>query len=337
MDLDIFKIDYGKDDKLLVYIKQEAVAYINSIKEDYKESVFIYFKSLLNAIESCSSVGEGFRFIKTLCRQESYIENFIPLTDIDINEKSFIKQENSLRLHERSENIIWNSNFALDCRRCIINKCAYNIHIKKSFDFINFDVREENSQYSANSIYISKGGVINGDFIDTAFFNKEDYASGKLSLKLPITIPVAVVYYKDDCNNECLIYVVDHREPTLKQLQEDYDCPVCNDAEIAKYKLNLRNCKNKTYIKKDYTSIEFDEPKEFDKNRFVSKKNEDGSYTLSCHVGDIATWNDGHLTIYHSKVRYKKLDGRCWIWFTGYTYNNLKQYFNNGNNNITFK
>ena len=184
-------------------------------------------------------------------------------------------------------------------------------------------------------IFISKGGVINGDFIDFTFIHTKDYEKGNLTLNLPITIPVCEVYFEDENKTKSLIYVVDHREPALKELIEKYDCPIYNNTDIASYKLNLRACKAESKARKDYTLITFDKP-EICKRGNYEVIEKDGAVYLNCLLGTIAKWKDGHLTIYWNKCRYKKVNSSYWEWFTKHNLQHLKTIYKNNNNNITF-
>lgn len=82
-------------------------------------------------------------------------------------------------------------------------------------------------------IYISRGGIINGDYIHKCYLKHNGFHSVKDSIK----IPVSSIEIEDDVN---FILFVDHREPKLKALMEFYDVPILHDNNI---KYNVRTFK----------------------------------------------------------------------------------------------
>lgn len=82
-------------------------------------------------------------------------------------------------------------------------------------------------------IYISRGGIINGDYIHKCYLKHNGFHSIKDSIK----IPVSSIEMENDVN---FILFVDHREPKLKALMEFYDVPILHDNNI---KYNVRTFK----------------------------------------------------------------------------------------------
>lgn len=83
-------------------------------------------------------------------------------------------------------------------------------------------------------IYISRGGIINGDYIH---FCHLKYQTDNYSIKDPIKIPVSSIEEENDVN---FILFVDHREPKLKALMEFYNVTIEHDCNI---KYNVRTFK----------------------------------------------------------------------------------------------
>ena len=77
-----------------------------------------------------------------------------------------------------------------------------------------------------SKIYISRGGIINGDYVYKSYLlnQKDNY-----NIKDPIKIPVSTIEHTDSPN---IIFVVDHREPKLKALMEFYNVPIEHDENI---------------------------------------------------------------------------------------------------------
>lgn len=339
MNLDIFKQN-DSDGAFLAYIKREALSRIEEPNtEDTKQYWYDYYKALteLCIASKNSSVKNSSTFIANIVGTRERLMFQIPLTPIDMTNNGFeaVKNE-TLWHHKRSFDVVWNTAHKLEDEQSVYYRNAYNLQIRKTFDFIKKEVTETDCIEEQYTIFISKGGVISGDFIDFVFFRRKDYEKGKMNVPLPINIPVCEVYFKDEEHNitKC-IYAVDHREPTLKLLTERYNCPICNNTEIASYKLNLRNCKNGNHSKKDFSAITFPKPELCKKGNYEAVEENDNVYLKSAS-GIIAKWKDGHLTIYYNKVRWKKINSVYWTWFTGYGLAYLKNVYNHGNNNITF-
>lgn len=83
-------------------------------------------------------------------------------------------------------------------------------------------------------IYISRGGIINGDYIRFCYLKHQ---TGNYSIKDPIKIPVSSIEEENDVN---FILFVDHREPKLKALMEFYNVTIEHDCNI---KYNVRTFK----------------------------------------------------------------------------------------------
>lgn len=62
-------------------------------------------------------------------------------------------------------------------------------------------------------LYISKGGIVNGDYYDLCYLKEVPY-----SYKKPISIPVSII-----CKNVDNYIIVDSREPKLKELLDNYN------------------------------------------------------------------------------------------------------------------
>ena len=338
MNLDIFKPNDG-DGAFLAYIKREASFHIEQIHDSpTKEHWYEYYKALMELVIAGknSRAKNPYEFVSYVIESKDYLKYNIPLLPVNIAKDNFEIVDNQvLWNHKRSLDLIWNSTHKLTDENSIYYKRAYKLQVRKTFDFIKREITETDYIESQYVIFISKGGVISGDFIDFVYIRTKDYEKGSLRLDLPITIPVCEIYFEDKNSNKSLIYAVDHREPALKQLMEKYSCPICNNTDIASYKLNLRACKAESKARKDYTVITFDKP-EICKRGNYEVIEKDGAVYLNCTLGTIAKWKDGHLTIYWNKCRYKKVNSSYWEWFTKHNLQHLKTIYRNNNNNITF-
>jgi hypothetical protein len=122
----------------------------------------------------------------------------------------------------------------------IFNANAFNVYIRAVYsDILKEQIDAAPTIHKKNRpVYISKGGVITGDYILDCQIRPEVVAKHKFTIQSIVNIPVCLINYKGGS-----IYVVDHRDPKLKNLMEFYDCVVSHDDEVAKAKLNIRNYK----------------------------------------------------------------------------------------------
>lgn len=121
----------------------------------------------------------------------------------------------------------------------IYNEWAFNILIKKAYDD-EFRLELKNTpilKECNHIVYISKGGIITGEYIKDCIIRPE--LKGKFSLQSIPNIPVSAIRYKKEDMVYDTFYVVDHREPKLKVLQEFYEVPIYTD-EYIKGKFNIR-------------------------------------------------------------------------------------------------
>lgn len=89
----------------------------------------------------------------------------------------------------------------------------------------------------ADRIYLSKGGVITGEYISDCKIKESIIKQGNFEINDIIKIPVALIV-----DNDYILYAVDHREPKIKLLNEIYETQIHIDTDI-KGKYNIRNYK----------------------------------------------------------------------------------------------
>lgn len=126
----------------------------------------------------------------------------------------------------------------------IYNANAYKLYVKNAYDDVNksqiefepiiIDFKDLNIPYPF-PIFISKGGIITGEYIQQCAIRKEIINKHCFTIQSVVSIPVSKIIHDND-----IIYVVDHREPKLKVLQEFYDVPIKIDTKIKNMKFNIR-------------------------------------------------------------------------------------------------
>ena len=185
MNLDIFKPN-DEDGAFLAYIKREALFIINTnIADDSKQYLYDYYKALMELCKASyeSEVKNDYDFIYNIVQTKDYLKYHIPLYPINITKEDFEIIDNEILCHhKRSFDLIWNSVHKLTDEKSIYYKNAYNLQVRKTFNFIKKEVTDTDYNNSQDIIFISKGGVINGDFIDFTFIHTKDYEKGNLIL-----------------------------------------------------------------------------------------------------------------------------------------------------------
>lgn len=171
--------------------------------------------------------------------------NFILKTINTIWEKGILSP---LTLNDDEFNIIEDSNEAINKRyRWIIkrgdkvyNNAAYKTTARKAYNH-NLGIEVETHMPTINFnpvLYISKGGIITGEYICMCEIRPDIVAKHSFIVQSIVNIPSSIIYI-----NDRFIYIVDHREPKLKALNEFYNVPVGFDDTIKSMKLNIRKYK----------------------------------------------------------------------------------------------
>lgn len=157
--------------------------------------------------------------------------NWKPWSSIDLSKENF----DNFGRHKRA----WYINDGV-CG--IFNVLAYTAKVRKFYIKYENDIKEVSvgnivkgeGEIIDERIYISRGGIINGDYIRFCYLKHQ---TGNYSIKDPIKIPVSSIEEKHGVN---FILFVDHREPKLKALMEFYNVQIEHDCNI---KYNVRTFK----------------------------------------------------------------------------------------------
>lgn len=154
--------------------------------------------------------------------------NWKPWSSIDLSKGNFDK----LGQHKRAW-YIKNGIYG------IFNVLAYTAKVRKCYIKDEKNIKEfpvgviinNDDEIIDERIYISRGGIINGDYIHFCYLKHQ---TGNYSIKDPIKIPVSSIEEKNNVN---FILFVDHREPKLKALMEFYNVKIEHDDNV---KYNVR-------------------------------------------------------------------------------------------------
>lgn len=157
--------------------------------------------------------------------------NWKPWSSIDLSKENF----DNYGRHKRA----WYINDGV-CG--IFNVLAYTAKVRKFYIKDENDITEApvgkiikgEGEIIDERIYISRGGIINGDYIRFCYLKHQ---TGNYSIKDPIKIPVSSI---EENNGVDFILFVDHREPKLKALMDFYNVQIEHDCNI---KYNVRTFK----------------------------------------------------------------------------------------------
>ena len=124
----------------------------------------------------------------------------------------------------------------------IYNQMAYVLKERKSYmvkreNYVYetpISMFDRNGEIIDERIYISRGGIINGDYIHKCYLKHQE---GPYVVRDSIKIPISTIEFE---NSPEVIFFVDHREPKIKALREFYNVPIEHDDKI---KFNVRTFK----------------------------------------------------------------------------------------------
>ena len=214
--------------------KEEANIYLASLPSNHNNRFQIEkdFEDLLllaNTLDKVNAVTSDHKIeiINKLYR----LTKFNVLSPLSLYDDEFINVGGSIRNHRfmhiyKVEDVIY-------------NEWAFNILVRKEYDDeFGIEIKKTPELKECNHIvYISKGGIITGEYIKNCIIRPE--LKGKFTIQSMPNIPVSAIRYKKEDMIYDTFYVVDHREPKLKVLQDFYNVPIYTD-EYIKGKFNIR-------------------------------------------------------------------------------------------------
>ena len=232
--MDIFKHDVN--DSLLTHnIKRDYELIISNNKnKECKEIIDDIYKQLIN-------VSKGFdnnvnkNMFKNIINLLSETYEYNTTQPISLQDEDF-----KGNTHIIAPYIVKSGSFIINTKAYkTINRTYYSHNDKKQLTYGEGIMNHFNGVKNDN-IYISKGGVITGEYISNARIDKLEEVLNNYIIPKTIVIPVSTIFVKKD-NNIKAYLVVDHREPTFKRLFSCYRMKVLMDENVKSLKLNLRN------------------------------------------------------------------------------------------------
>lgn len=229
------------DKGLSIILKREANIVLASLDKNspdylYKEERFEETLKVIKSIENTEPQHEEeIQFILDTINRIWDTGILAPLT-LEDDEFSTDADSNgykhNLRYHDIYKDIKLND--------AICNGNAFNLYVRAVYSHEkNEQLKHNNYTLEGNHrIYISKGGIITGEYIEKCIIRQEIVDKHCFTIQSIVNIPVCAIGI-----NNFMIYCVDHREPKLKVLQQFYEIPIYKDDNVANKSCNIRKYK----------------------------------------------------------------------------------------------
>lgn len=229
------------DKGLSTLLKREANIILASLNKEsneylYKKERFEEALSVVRAIEYTKSQNEN--EIDFILNTINRIRNIGILSPLTLKEDEFLNYKDSKGyIHNtRYSDIYIDTNI----NQSICNDNAFNLYVRAAYYHNNKEQIDYTNEivHKNHRIYISKGGVITGEYIEKCIIRPDIVNKHSFTIQSIPNIPVCIIVDGDNS-----IYVVDHREPKLKALQQFYEVPINKDENIANSHYNIRKYK----------------------------------------------------------------------------------------------
>lgn len=229
------------DKGLSILLKREANIILASLNKEsneylYKKERFEEALSVVRAIEYTKFQNEN--EIDFILNTINRIRNIGILSPLTLKEDEFLNYKDSKGyIHNTRYNDIY---IDTNINQSICNDNAFNLYVRAAYYHNNKEQIDYTNEivHKNHRIYISKGGVITGEYIEKCIIRPDVVNKHSFTIQSIPNIPVCIIVDGDNS-----IYVVDHREPKLKALQQFYEVPINKDENIANNHYNIRKYK----------------------------------------------------------------------------------------------
>lgn len=232
--MDIFK--HNVDDSLLTHnIKRDYELAISNIQnEKNKEIIDNIYRQLINISKGFDDNIDKDMFTN-IVRLLSETYEYYTTRPISLQDEDF--KGNS---HIIAPYIVKSGSFIVNTKAySTINRTYYSHNDKKELTYGEAIMKRFKS-VKDDKIYISKGGVITGEYISDARIDELEEILDNYVIPKTIKIPVSTIFVEKDNISKAYL-VVDHKEPMLKKLFVCYRMKVLMDEDVKQFKLNIRN------------------------------------------------------------------------------------------------
>lgn len=227
----------NEDKGLVITLVREANIVLASLDKNSAEYQTNYWRykdciDIMRAIERTNPQNdEDIEFIfKTL----TTIWNKGILSPLTLKDNEFSKDAvEGIYINNRYPNIykmddvIYIKNTFKPCVRHV-----YNHDLNVEIDF------NHNENFAPSTLYLSKGGVITGEYIKGFSIPKSVVDNHLYTIQSVVNLPVSIIK-----SLSIYVMIVDHREPKLKALTSFYKYEYGVDNYIKERKFNIRNYK----------------------------------------------------------------------------------------------
>lgn len=201
-----------------INIAKQKQEYSDSCLDVVLELIKTWDKSSLDIVLSQEKEDVIIKLFKTLIDGN-------PITPINLLDDEVVQGYNNIKFYKRCKSLV------VDYKG-VYNTNAYKINTKFKYNICaHTRINQECVDY-INKVYITKGGVITGEYIEKCYLNKSKEFTHISKVVLDCNI-----VYDEEINKR--VYVIDHRSAKLKALREFYYVPILEDKNIIKY--DLRN------------------------------------------------------------------------------------------------
>lgn len=213
---------------LLASLNEGGVQFVN--KKDSIDAVIKFFKAIGDTDPQCQEdIDDIFNIANTIWTKGI-------LSPLRLTDDEFEKQPNSFgyRVNSRLDDILLKNKKIYVCGaiKCLIRH-TYVSSLMQEIE------PKDYIQPRFPRIYINKGGIINGDYIDGFIIRSEQVAKHCYTIQSTVKLPVSRII--TDLGE---ILTVDHREPKLKVLECFYELQKGHDDNVnGKGIYNIRNYK----------------------------------------------------------------------------------------------
>lgn len=244
---EIFFID-PNDKGISITLKREANIILASLDKDsdeylYKKERFEETLSVIKAIENTEPQNDD--DVNFIINTINTIWNNGILSPLTLNKDEFLNYAVFDVFRNRRYKYIYtyDNDKIYNAKACnLFVRAIYDVSINSQIVSEKYILKENVVNPFPTPIYISKGGVITGDYIDRYRIREDIVQKHSFTIQSIVNVPVAKII-----DGDITIYVVDHREPKLKVLKEFYDIPIYYDETIADRHYNIRKYKKLDY------------------------------------------------------------------------------------------
>lgn len=207
-------------------IKREANILLASLDKDNIELNLPYMNFLVDFGKLLDKHNFTELQLENLYKYINKFRNSGLLAPLTLRSDEFDENGNNIRYpYINIKNKIMYNNNAFNC----YVRASYQHTIKCENEIQPFIIKQN------SRVYISKGGVITGEYFDKCAIRKNIINSGSFTIQSVINIPVYEIL-----DHDISIRAVDHREPKFKALCEFYNVPIRTDVNIKKRGYNIR-------------------------------------------------------------------------------------------------